>query len=250
MGFDALLVPPQDYVFIADEAGISNDRFTVVGGLCMHKSTLQKAYETLRAYRNDYNMKSELKWSKISDQKIEEYKALVDYFFAMNNNNYMHFHSIVFDSHQWSHRKYNNGDSDVGLSKLYYQLMLHKFVKIYGNKGSLYVRLDHRTSSTQLEDIRKMLNATAARDHQITSNPVKQFVSADSKTCDLLQLNDVILGAVCAARNSKHLLQGGRESKKQIANIVLEKSGLTTFERDSPKNIDRFTVWNMKPRPR
>lgn len=199
-------IPPQDYIFIADESGISNDRFTLVGGLCMHRDTYQRVYETLEAFSEKHNMKSELKWSKISNQKLEEYKALVDCFFALNNTNHLQFHSICFDSHQWNHKKYNNGDSDIGLSKLYYQLILHKFVKTHGNKGTLYVRVDHRNSSTPLEQIRNMLNATAARDHGITTQPVKQFVSEDSKKCRLLQLNDVILGAVCAARNSRHLL--------------------------------------------
>lgn len=129
-------------------------------------------------------------------------------------------------------------------------IILHKFVKTHGNKGTLYVRVDHRNSSTPLEQIRKMLNATAARDHAITTQPVKQFVSEDSKKCRLLQLNDVILGAVCAARNSRHLLEGGRESKKELAKRVLEKSGLDTFEQNSPRSVHRFTIWNMSPSPR
>ena len=168
----------------------------------------------------------------------------------MNNANYMHFNSIVFDSHQWNHNKYNGGNGDTGLSKLYYQLLLHKFVKIYGNKGSLYVRLDHRNSQTPLEDIRRMLNATAARDHNIVTNPVKQLVSEDSKKCDLLQLNDIILGAVCAARNGRHLLADCRQAKRALAEKVLDKSGLTTFDTDSPIGVTRFTVWNMRGRPR
>jgi hypothetical protein len=93
-----------------------------------------------------------------------------------------------------------------------------------------------------------MLNSVAARDHNITSSPVKQLVSEDSKNCDLLQVNDVILGAVCAARNGRHLLEGGNSAKQDLAKYVLEKSGLTSFERDSPKAVTRFTVWNMRAR--
>ncbi|MGH6849827.1 MAG: DUF3800 domain-containing protein [Methylocella sp.] len=245
-----MLIPPQDYVFIVDEAGISSDRFMVVGGLVMHTRMLANAYATLRAYRQKHNMKAELKWQRISNQKLNEYKALVDYFFAMNNTNLMHFHSIVFDTHQWNHARYNNGDEDIGLSKLYYQLMLHKFVKFYGNAGDLCVRVDHRNSRTPLEDIRLMLNATAARDHNINTNPVKQLASCDSKCCDLLQLNDVILGAVCSARNGRHLIEGRRAAKREITNHVLERSGLTTFDTSSPASVKRFTVWNMRPRPR
>lgn len=243
-----MLIPPQDYVFLADESGISTDRYTVVGGIVMHRNTLTNAYETMKKYRSQHNMNAELKWQKISDQKQKEYEALVDHFFALNNSNHVHFHSIIFDSHQWNHKKYNAGDKDVGLSKLYYQLLLHKFVKIYGDKGTLYVRFDHRNSTTPLEDIRKMLNATASRDHGIHTSPVKQLVSEDSKNCDLLQLNDVILGAVCAARNGKHLLGGGRASKRAIAEKVLKQSGMDSFDGNSPRSVSRFTIWNMRPR--
>lgn len=243
------MVPEQDYVFIVDEAGISNDRFTVVGGICMHRKTLEGVYKTLSQYRDAFNMKAELKWAKISNQKQSEYAWLVDYFFAMNNSNRLQFHSIVFDSHKWNHNRYNEGEGDTGLSKLYYQLILHKFICRCGPHGSLYVCMDHRHSKTSLEDLRRMLNATALRDHSLSS-PLKQLVSKHSHDDDVLQLNDVILGAVCATRNGKHLLADYRKSKRMIALEVLEKSGLGSFERDSPRAINRFTVWNMKGRPR
>lgn len=241
------MIPEQDYIFIADEAGISNDRFTVVGGICMHRDTVAGVYETLKQYRATFNMNSELKWSKISNQKETEYRWLVDYFFALNNSNRLQFHAIIFDSHAWNHRKFNDGEGDTGLSKLYYQLLLHKFMCRCGPHGSLYVCMDHRNSKTSLEDLKRMLNAAGDRDHQL-SCCLKQLVSKHSHDDDLLQLNDVILGAVCAVRNGKHLLADYRRSKRLIALDVLEKSGLQQFDRDSPRDIHRFTVWNMRPR--
>ena len=138
----------------------------------------------------------------------------------------------------------------MGLSKLYYQLALHKLVKQYGNDGSLCVCLDHRNSSTDLHDLQRILNNGANKSFGMSHGPVKQLLSLDSKADDLLQLNDVILGAVCAARNGKHELVTGRRSKCEIAKLVLEKSGLQTFEKDSPSGVNRFTVWNMKPKSR
>lgn len=79
---------------------------------------------------------------------------------------------------------------------------------------------------------------------------MKQLVPCDSKECDLLQLNDVILGAVCAARNDRHLIEGGRIAKRALAVHVMEQSGLRTFKNNSPKTVKRFTVWNMVPQPR
>lgn len=241
-------VPDQDFAFYCDEAGISNDRYTVVGGLCVHKSNIQEMLSTLASFRERHGMMRELKWTKVTDHKIDVYKDLVEYFFALNNNNRCHFHSVIFDSHQWKHKKYNQGDSDIGLSKLYYQVIHHKVCKSCAPIGSIYVRLDQRNSSTSLNDLRDMLNAASSRDHGIATRPIKAVESCDSKACDILQLNDVILGAVCAARNGKHILETTRASKKEIAALVLEKSGLTTFDRDSPRHVQRFTVWNFRPR--
>lgn len=242
----------QDYIFVADEACISNDRYTVVGGICMHKSTVDMVLGTMAAFREVYNMKAELKWSKISPQKLAEYKYLVDYFFAMNNTNHLQFHCIIFDSTQSNHSRYNGGDRDVGLSKLYYQLILHRLVRRCGQgdeQNTCYARLDKRNSSTSMEDLRRMIN-NGARHFGITHDPLKQIVPVDSKLCDILQLNDVILGAVGAARNGKHLLAGGNQAKKEIAKDVLLKFRLESYEVDTPRSLGRFSIWNFTPRPR
>lgn len=244
------LIPPQDFAFYADESGISQDRYTVVGGVCMRKSTAEAVYSSISTYRNRHGMHSELKWSKVSDQKIGEYEALLDLFFELNNSNLVQFHWIVFDNHQWNHKKYNSGDPDIGLSKLYYQLLLYKFVQICGRESFLFACLDHRHSSTGLEDLKKMINSAAARNFQMAHSPLAQLISRDSKLDPVLQLNDVILGAVNAHRNGKHLLAGGRASKRALAVKVQKMSGLRSFDMSSPRHIRRFTCWNFQPRPR
>lgn len=244
------LVAPQDFSFYADESGISEDRYTVVGGLSMRQHTAIEAYASISRYRLEHGMAAEMKWSKVSNQKLAEYIAFVDLFFALNNTNRIHFHAVIFDSHQANHAKYNDGDPDVGLSKLYYDLLLHKFVKTCGKSGTLFACLDRRNSSTPLEEIRGMLNSAASRDHQVPYGQLGQLISRDSKSDCLLQMNDVILGAVCSIRNGRHLLSGTREAKRTLALYVLEKSGLETFDRDTPREIKRFTIWNKKPKQR
>ena len=207
-------------------------------------------HNAITKFRNDHNMHNELKWTKITDQKEEQYRALVDYFFAMNNQNLLQFHCIAFDNHAADHKAYNESDADKALSKLYYQLMVHRFGRNCGPDGDLCVAVDRRNSSTSLEDLRRMANAAIARDCGVQGSPIKQVLPLDSKQDDLLQLNDVILGAVCAARNGRHLLNQGRQSKRNIAEAVLKKSGLVSFEKDSPRNVHRFTVWNLRMKPR
>ncbi len=233
-----------------DESGISGHRFTVVGAICLRSDVIPQVHASIDKFREKHGMRHELKWSKITDHKHEEYKSLVDYFFALNNQNILQFHSIIFDNHAANHKRYNEGDADKALSKLYYQLMVHRFGRNCGPDGDLCVCVDRRNSSTSLEDLRRMANAAIARDFGVGGTPIKQVVPLDSRSDDILQINDVILGAVCAARNGRHLLADGRESKRDIAATVLQKSGLGTFEKDSPRNIHRFTVWNLRMRSR
>ncbi|WP_424982107.1 DUF3800 domain-containing protein [Maritalea sp. S77] len=236
----------QPYAFFVDESGITKDRFTVVGGVCVAKEGAKVAYNSIQKYRDKFGMHAELKWSKVSNHKQIEYEALVDLFFALNNNNRIQFHAIVFDNHTWNHKEFNGGDRDVGLSKLYYQLVYHQFVKRCYSRGNLSVCLDRRNSSTSLHDFRRMINAQAKKDFGIHHDPLSVLVAQDSKKDDLLQLNDVILGAVCAARNGRHLLAGGKSSKREIANKVLTSSGLTDFSVNSMPKVNRFTIWNFQ----
>jgi len=232
-----------------DESGLCN-RFTVVGGICLRSSRIPEVHASIQRFREEHNMLSELKWTKVTDKKLGQYRALVDYFFALNNMNALQFHAIVFDNHAANNQRYNDGDDDKALSKLYYELIVHRFGVRCGPHGDLCVCVDQRNSSTSLDDLKRMTNHTLARDHKVMHRPIKQILPRDSKSDDLLQLNDVILGAVCAARNGRHLLAGGRESKVDLARLVLDRSGLETFDRDSPRSVKRFSVWNLQMLPR
>ncbi len=240
-------LPIQDFAFFADESGISGDRYTVVSGLTIHKAALKTVYKTVSDFRKRTNMNAELKWSKISNGKESEYRELIEAFFALNNSKLIEFHAVSFDNQRWNHKRFNEGDSDVGLSKLYYQLIMQKLVATHGDQNSIFICLDNRHSTTDLGDFQRMLNKAAARDLGLDYGPVTQLMFRDSKKDDMLQLNDVILGAIASMKNSRHLIAGARESKRRLAELVFEKSGLPPLERNSPESMTHFSFWNRTP---
>ena len=73
-----------------DESGLCN-RFTVVGGICLRSARIPEVHASIQRFREEHNMRTELKWTKISDNKLAQYEALIDYFFALNNNNHLQF---------------------------------------------------------------------------------------------------------------------------------------------------------------
>ncbi|MBA3647412.1 MAG: DUF3800 domain-containing protein [Chitinophagales bacterium] len=88
-----------NYIY-CDESRQSKDRYMVLGGIIMNKGDIPQFNETMKKFRAEENMNAELKWSKVSSQKLNEYKRFVDYFFALNNTDNIHFHSIIIDNHQ------------------------------------------------------------------------------------------------------------------------------------------------------
>lgn len=241
-------IPIQSFSFFADESDITNARYSMVGGTATQSASLRYIYTRIFALRKRHGMYAEFKWSKVSNQKFEAYRDLVDLYFELLNDGALAFHGATFDNHKWKHSIYNQGDRDLGLSKNYYQLILHRFIRFYGERASLYVCLDRRWSSTKLPDLHRILNAGATKDYGLSFGPVRMLEARDSKKDDMLQLNDVILGAVSSVKNGRHEDPNTRSSKAELAKLVLLNSGLKSFEYDSPKAATRFTLWNREAR--
>jgi hypothetical protein len=240
-------LPIQDYAIFADESGISNDRHMLVRATVVRRRYLDSFYEAMADFRKRHQMFAELKWSKVSNQKIDAYTDLVDVYFDFVQRKAITFHVTTFDNHRWDHKRFNENDSDIGVSKLYYQMLLHQIIGWYGDLATLYICLDRRLSTTPLDKLHRVLNAGANKDYKLSFGPVRVLTAKDSKKEDILQINDVILGAVGSYKNERHLHVIARRAKVQLAEYVFSKSGLRSYEIDSPKSKRDFTLWNRQP---
>jgi len=63
-----------------------------------------------------------------------------------------------------------------------------------------------------------------------------------SKRHNIIQMVDVVIGAIAAKRNDRKNVA----HKAELADYVLEKSGHGDWSRDTVKNARYFTVWNFK----
>lgn len=131
------------------------------------------------------------------------------------------------------------------LHKMYYQLILHRFGRYCGPHGNLHIRPDSSGSAHLLKPMRIMLNHDLRNRYGVMNNPVKTIEPRDSKKSILLQLNDLILGGVCAIRN-KRFKDDGRPEKRAMAEYILDASPMFSFENNTPANGQRrFSVWNL-----
>lgn len=239
------------YHVYCDESRQSKDRYMVIGGTIIPSDNVEQFNKTMQEYRTEQKMFSELKWSKVTNQKLTEYKRFVEYFFALNNTDNLHFHCIIIDNHQVDHKKYNKGDKELGFYKFYYQLLLHCFGKRYyredGNDRFI-VHLDYRTTHYSLNTLKTVLNRGIKKKYSVDTSPFVSIEPRESKKSELIQINDIILGAIGFQKNGYDLLAGTRDSKKELAKYIAEQAGLPGLRQNSPWGKIRFTIWNFNLR--
>jgi hypothetical protein len=234
------------YHVYADESYKDTHKFLILGGLVLDERELASIEAELAAVRRKHHKESsEVKWSKSRSGNLRFYKDFLQVFFDRAEKDELHFHCMYVDTHTFNHHRYNMGSGEIGFNKLIFQLLLHKFGRRYGANSPLFVYLDHRDAKDDPESIRPMLNSTLARDWENHSRPFRGLQFRKSHKCELIQLNDLLIGAVGFRKNKRHHAEGVAQHKCELAlHIVHQVMKL----QPRPERIDarRFTLWNFK----
>ncbi len=220
----------------------------ILGGTIIRSNYLEIFNETMAKFRHDLNMKMELKWSKVSKNKLNEYKTFIDHFFALNNSDLAHFHCLIIDNHRVNHRRFNQGNQEVGFYKFYYQLLLHSFGRRYYRRlqnTKFLIYLDKRTSNYKLDDLTFILNNGINKRYRIPTKPYLKAEPRDSKLNEVLQLNDIVLGSIGYHKNGYHLLSNSSPAKIELANYISQKTGYNNLGQNTTFGQKRFTIWNF-----
>ncbi|HEU4556081.1 MAG TPA: DUF3800 domain-containing protein [Chitinophaga sp.] len=239
------------YHIYCDESRQSKDRFMIIGGIIIPAESVQNFEATMQQYRAEQNMHAELKWSKVTNQKYKEYQRFIDYFFALNNTDKLHFKAIVIDNHQVNHHKYNNGNKELGFYKFYYQLLLHCFgLPCYkrDEQTRFIIHPDHRHSSYSLGELKVILNRGLSKKLGIQTNAFVAIEPKDSRQSEIVQIVDIILGAIGFQKNGYQLLADSRKAKIDLVNYIARSAGLPGLTENTSRLTERFTIWNFKLR--
>jgi hypothetical protein len=219
--------------FYCDESCQNGHRFLVIGVMALFKDAAKVLRDELAQIRNENNHHREMGWTCVGKYKFHVYQAWVDLFRQYAARGQLRYTALVLDTRQidkaiWS------GDSDIGFNKLIYQLLLHRVGKRYGADRTLRGYLDSRTTSHSPETLLRMLNAGLAK-LGIRTNPFHALQFQKSDECDLVQLTDIVTGAVGLTKNQ----QAQRVQKYELALQVMRAA-------KRPTSCFRFDIWNFQ----
>lgn len=163
-------------------------------------------------------------YEALIDSFLDLYDARKDIFFRT---------VIVSKDYNFRHPDYNNGDYEAGFYKLVYQLLLHR-IELH---NSYHIRLDRRsvnrtvvkkTEQDRLNDLKVILNKGINKRFKKPADfvpPVKTVESRKSQDYRLIQLADVIMGAIGYVWNNEHRKKNRSEGKVHLCRYLAHKIG-------------------------
>jgi hypothetical protein len=228
------------FAIYCDESGVHGTRLMGFGSLWMvweRRGDFQQLWRDLHAA---HFPPSEVKWTKITKQTLPFFLALIDEFFARN---WLMFHCLVLGKSEID-LTLHDGDWDLARRK-HFTLLLANKIKRFAAPGKVYrIRVDPIHSRYQKADeaaeviLRNLMEQAPRLSGQRVIHSLRTVESKDSPG---VQLGDVLLGAVMAARHGDVTAVPKLAVIERIAgHLGWDDLGADTFPKATKFNVWRF----------
>lgn len=264
----------RQYLIYADESHRKGKYFSnFYGGALVNYTELKKINIKLNNKKEELGLFQEVKWTKVTEQYLDKYLELIDYFFDFVKSNKIKIR-IMFRQNALVPQKLTREHEEKEYFLLYYQFIKHAFGIDYCNpkeKDQIILKLYFdKLPDTKKKNKEFKRHIYALNDLFYINNIHiynEDIAEVDSKNHVILQCMDVILGAMNFKLNNmdKEKMPGtNRRGKRTIAKERLYKNilknirimypnfniGMSTSARGDFSNNwkDPYRHWCFKPK--
>jgi len=206
-------------------------RHMLIGSLWIPASLRKEVKDKIWALREQHQVWGEIKWSKVSQGKIDFYASLVDLFQGYGEE--MRFRCIAID-HTLFDKRWHDEDNELGFYKFYYQLLHHWILDF--NDYSIFCDMKTNRDLHRLSELKKCLGNA-----NISSN-VTQIQALPSRQVVLIQLCDFLLGMASARLNGTLKDGGVKEQLIQRLERHLGRPLAPTYRDENKFNIFKIDL--------
>jgi hypothetical protein len=160
------------------------------------------------------------------------------------------FCAIVVERKEWNNREYNNNSEDDGLSKLFYQFILHRLIPLMPQGDNLLVFPDKKNERYNFGSLQSSLRGGMIKKFGAPRVSIPMIRPVCSKTTILGQVNDVLLGAIGFHANEKQFKPEVGPAKIALAAHLASLLNLPTLATATPPHPTQFGIWRFRPKPR
>ncbi|TMN20811.1 DUF3800 domain-containing protein [Lentibacillus cibarius] len=230
------------YIYCDESCHLENDlsNVMVLGGILVPELTKQAVFADIRKIKEKHDLSSwfEIKWTKVSQSKLNFYNELVEYFF---NNQYLSFRGIIMKGkNQLDHERYGN-TYDQWYYKMYYYLLdpiifpeenYRVFIDIKDTNGGKKVNKLHEVLSNSKYDF--------------SQEVIKDINQIHSHESEIMQLCDLFIGALSYYHRGFYLSGKNKGKQALISNII--KWTDRNLNENTPVREEKFNLFNWMPR--
>jgi hypothetical protein len=177
----------------------------------------------------------EIKWTKVSEGKIEFYKELIEYFFE---NPYINFRSVIATGKKSLNYKAFNLTHDNWYYRMYF-LLLRQMIQI-GDQYRIYIDIKDTQGAEKIRKLQDVLNRSL---YNFYNETVKNIQLVRSHEIELLQLTDLLIGAISYSNRSL----ATSTAKMELIELIKMLSGHNLINSTAPY-ITKFNLFVWKPR--
>lgn len=209
-------------------------KYMIMGALKCETQKRKIICQDIRKIKEKYGIPAfqEVKWTKVSEKNYELYRNLINYFFDNEN---LKFRAIIIDKEKINHSKFNQ-NHDTFYYKVYYQLLCRAVVP----KQENYIYLDIKDTKSNRK-IRKLKECLQYGTYDFNTKYIKNIQTINSKESELLQLCDIIIGAIGYINREENKKEKFSYAKLKLVELIKEKSGYnlkqTTFLSEEKFNL-------------
>ena len=232
--------PKPEYVIYCDEScHLEKDlsKVMVLGAVWCPYLKKEEIFERIKEIKTKHNLsdKFEIKWNKVSASKVLFYKELVDFFFDDDD---LHFRALVVpDKSILDHQKYNQ-THDHFYYKMYFDLL--KVILEPGSSYNIYMDIKDTKSQEKIDELKNILRHNH---YDFSQQIVRNVQQIRSHEVSVLQLADLLIGAVCY--NQRGLTSN--KGKVELIDRIKKRSGYSltnsTLYKEDKMNL---FIWKGK----
>jgi hypothetical protein len=233
------------YHIFADETCQTKHDWMALGTTGVSDEHLRHVRAMFLAWKQRMGLHGEIKWEYTDKKNIDRYKTMVTLYFNLLRKDILQFHAMTIPAADFDYKALGNDVPEAGYNRCFHYLLLWKYCGWPMVDRKYFVLFDKRTSLVPWRPFRLAVCRAAAKRYGMDHWPFRRVEYEDSKLDIVLQVNDLILGAIGFWWNEKHKrLPTSISPKGDLARHVKNESGhrsLFVNPHHGP-----FTIWEMK----
>lgn len=209
-------------IYCDESCHLENDNIPnmILGAVYCPKDKIKEINRRIKEIKIKYkvNPESEIKWTKISELKVEMYQEIVDYFFDDDD---ISFRCVIADKTQLNHEYYNQTHEDW-YYKMYFNLL--KVIFTPDQEFNIYIDIKDTHSD---EKIKKLTKVCRNSQYDFSGRIIKKMQPIRSNEIQIMQITDILIGAIGYVNRYNLKDEGRNKGKIQIIDRIRKRSNYT-----------------------